>query len=288
LLAGIALLRRLLKTGIEPALVLLATVPVSIMAMQSYGGEAMLRVYAFTLPFMALAVPIGFAPRAWPVRRVVAGGVLLGLLSALLGLGFYVARFGNERFEFMRDTEVQAMHWVYENAPAGSIIGVYDAVLPWSFQDVEAHRHLKFPDFVEAPGENITKAAALLRRNRAGGFIVLTTSQEAHGEENLGLRPGWITRLRKEMISSGNFQVVYHNADAWVLEVTPSEPPVEVVPPAEAMAPVTIPYAAVDALTPPYEVIRPVPPAQYRPPAPATPPAPLATDAPTTTSEVQP
>jgi hypothetical protein len=298
LLAGAGLLRRLKRTGIEPALILLATVPVVVVGMQSYGGEAMLRVYAFTLPFMALALAIGFAPQPWVVRRVVAGALVLGVLSAALALGFYVARFGNERFEFMRPTEVAAMRWVYDHAPPGSIIEAYDDVLPWQFRDVEAHQHLLLTNIGMKRAVDISYVARRMRANQAGGFVVLTTGQEAAGEENFGLPVGWMRALRDEMVASGNFVVVYENRDAWVLQVTPPVPLVEVIP-AEPTAemipaappPVVVPSAPAPEIVPSApapEIVPSAPAPEIVPvtPAPPTEPAPETTPPPS--QKVQP
>jgi hypothetical protein len=278
LLAGIGLLRRLLRRGIEPALLLLASVPVVVLGLQTYGGEAMLRVYAFTLPFMVIVVAIGLAPHPWRVRRAGTGAVLLGALSTVFVVGFYVARFGNERFEFIRTTEVEAMNWVYDHAPGGSAIVVYDDVVPWQFRDVESHEHLVLTRMGMRHEFDVDGLTWRLRRKPAGGFVVLTSGQEASGEQNFGLPVGWAKALRESMVATGNFRMVFENQDAWVLEVAPPpaegqappttspDPAISVAPPPEV--PATTPPPEVPGTTPPPEVPATTPPPEVAPPAP--------------------
>jgi hypothetical protein len=284
LVAAVGVLRRLRRRGVEPALLLLAGAPVVILGMQSYGGEALLRVQLFTLPFMVMLLVVGFAPQPWRVRRVAVGAVVLGALSAFLAVGFYVARFGNESFEFMRADEVEAMNWVYDNAPVGSSLAIYNQTLPWEFRNVGDHRHLLLDHQFSQETRDLHAATTFLRQTKAGGFVIFTTGQDASGEQNHGYPKGWIWDLGEQMLKSGDYRLVYSNPDAWVLEVLPTRgaPQVggpEPVPPAPKRQPYQPP------VVPSAPPVDPAPPLQPATPADQLAPgAPIAPVDPTPTS----
>jgi hypothetical protein len=156
-------------------------------------------------------------------RRGVAARSVLGVvLSLALAAGFYVARYGNDQFEFVRSTEVQALDWFYTHAPHGSTLASYEPVLPWRYRDVEAFRHSRYTsELGQGTEADIKVVAWQLRSNSAGGYVVLTTSQEQSGELNRGESPGWMSSLQNRMIRAGQFELVFHNRDAAILRVTP-------------------------------------------------------------------
>jgi hypothetical protein len=221
---GILGLARLKRARVEPAIILLAGFPCSVLVLQSYGGEALLRAYAFALPFIVLCLVLGFTAGKRTLKPVLRG-VGIGALSLVAALGFFVARFGNEKFEFTRTTEVQAMDWVYDHASEGSTIAAYDRVLPWAYKDIEAFKHIRYRDELgRGTPADIAMVADALRKT-PDGYVVLTTSQEAAGQQNHGLGDQWLTGLRNRMVSSGQFTLVFENSDAWVLQITPAAQP---------------------------------------------------------------
>ena len=87
--------------------VALALTPFVLFPAQSYGGEILLRVALFALPFMAYLAVRGAAgqPACGCARsRLVA----IGVVCSLLAVGSITARFGNARFDMFTPAEVQA------------------------------------------------------------------------------------------------------------------------------------------------------------------------------------
>jgi len=147
LLAAIGIVRMLRRSGTDPAkpaaVVALAFTPYLIVPVQSYGGEAGLRAYLFSLPWLALLA----VEAIWPsgTRRVgqpaaepavaphgAARGVtamttgrrpwLLAVLAPMLMALLIVAYYGQGLADWMSPSDVTAAEWVDNNAPAGSII----------------------------------------------------------------------------------------------------------------------------------------------------------------------
>jgi hypothetical protein len=121
LLAGAGLVRSWRRGRIDLALAALAFAPFPLLALQPYGGEALLRLYFFTQPAMCLlaasALLADGAP-AFGARRRVALGAVLGLL---LG-GLVVAYYGNEAVNYVSATEAEVFRALYETVPEGSLL----------------------------------------------------------------------------------------------------------------------------------------------------------------------
>jgi len=147
LLAAIGIVRMLRRSGTDPAkpaaVVALAFTPYFIVPVQSYGGEAGLRAYLFSLPWLALlaveaiwpsgtrrvgqsAAEPAVAPRRaarW-VTAMTTGRRpwLLAVLAPMLMALLIVAYYGQGLADWMSPSDVTAAEWVDNNAPAGSII----------------------------------------------------------------------------------------------------------------------------------------------------------------------
>ena len=108
----------------------LAFAPFVVLGVQSYGGEAIYRVYMFSAPWCALLLAglltdLRF-PRRLPLRRpVVVGAACLAVLFAgLQGLWGPVAVDG------FTPAELTASHWMYSHLPRGSAVVFPDENFP--------------------------------------------------------------------------------------------------------------------------------------------------------------
>jgi hypothetical protein len=93
--------------------VLLAIAPMVTIAGQSYGGEGILRVYLFSLPWASILAVWAIAPTDgwWKPRQA---PLLLGLLTLLAGL-FVPAFFGQEEQNIMPTDELAGAHYFYSH-----------------------------------------------------------------------------------------------------------------------------------------------------------------------------
>ena len=114
-LAAVALRRRALGRVVIPAA--LAFSPFLILGAQSYGGEAIYRVFLFSAPWCALLIAGALCELRLPFRWVLAGGVsLVALFAGLQGL------YGPVRVNAFTPAEVNASRWLYGHVPHGSLI----------------------------------------------------------------------------------------------------------------------------------------------------------------------
>jgi hypothetical protein len=213
LLAGLGLLRRfgLGRWDVTAAALLVAPFPM--LALQSYGGEMLLRITLFSLPFAALLVAFLFLPTRRPVRAT--GVVVFGLMVALLG-SFMLTRYGNERLETFTSDEVAAMQVVYATAPPGSLLLAVSGNIPWKWTRYDEYRYRPIGDDTYFDQE---KALLDEARNFTGPvYLVVTRSQRAFTEMVLGAPKGAFDAFVDQLLATNQFDVVYRNPDATIAE----------------------------------------------------------------------
>ncbi|MEW6155427.1 MAG: hypothetical protein AB1673_15800 [Actinomycetota bacterium] len=200
-----------------PHLLLMAA-PFSLVALQSYGGEIMLRVYLLALPFAALLAALAFfpeklAPGTRPGRGTMA---VAAAASGAMALSFLVVRYGNERFESFTQDEVAAVEWVYENAPPRSRVVALNSSLPWRHRDIDTYSYIG-----SVPANHLDEAHEVLdymtTDDGRPGYLLITRSQEAHGELIEGRPPGWTAEVEHLLASTGETVVAFRNRDAVVI-----------------------------------------------------------------------
>jgi hypothetical protein len=202
-------------------LLALAGAPFLLLGLQSYGGEVFLRVYLFALPFMAVLLGALFVPASTVKRRAVTA-VVAGVLSAVLMVGFFVARYGNESFEQVRPADAQAVDWLYAHAPAGASLIAITANVPWRSQAVERYDYRPL-------GEDLGPAAvpdieAAMVTSPHGAYLILTQGQFVYAESFLGEPRGWGANIERQVVASGDFRMIYANQEARIYVLDRSDP----------------------------------------------------------------
>ncbi|MCV0403326.1 MAG: hypothetical protein K5924_06405 [Chloroflexi bacterium] len=123
----------------DVTMALLAFIPFGLLALQSYGGEILLRIFLFSLPFMALlaahALEITASGR---LTRVMVVAVLVVFMG-----GSFVSRYGNERMDIVTADQIAATDALYEIAEPGSLLVVAGDNTFWQYRDFELHRYRK-------------------------------------------------------------------------------------------------------------------------------------------------
>ncbi len=224
LMAGVGTLRRYTDSR---ALELLVAGPFLLFAAQSYGGEGLIRVVLYGLPFTALLVASAFVPRQdGEIRAFIR--IPKGRLSRLLDLAIptlvtvtvltfalvtTVVRGGNDAYESFSLGELLAVNYVYDHVHAGQLIGLANYYMPIGQRYVGQVNEYIAPDY--SPNHVYKKGSYLLKSRPE--FIILSKSQEAYGEEVVGYQLGWEKALQRDLVSHG-YTVVRHWATATVLQ----------------------------------------------------------------------
>jgi hypothetical protein len=226
-LAGIGVLRRYADSRTLEAL---SAAPFALLVAQNYGGEGLLRVVLFSLPFASLLAASAilpdtsgtiraFAPKLRNGRR---GRSLLRLAVVILVLGFAVVttivRGGNDSYEAFSRGELAAASYAYDQVHPGQIIGVVAPFLPVDMRDLGSV--VVYASSGGSPFPTVKQQGSILTRAKPT-VIVLTQSQEAWGELIAGYPKGWEAIVEVHLVQHG-YRVVASWPTATVLELAPS------------------------------------------------------------------
>lgn len=208
-------LRRFWNGHWELAVALLAGFPFGFLALQSYGGEMLLRVYLFALPFMCFFVAGLFYPRVRSVSRLQP--LFLFALSGLLMVGFFFARFGNDRADAMTADELAAVDRADALMPAGSVVVTGNHNSPLGYKDYDLFDRLVGAGFVSFGVDGIVESISSRAEGRPA-FLFLSTSQRDFFDLNGFPGEEW-DLLVKDIEASPRFQVVFRTRDTIFLEL---------------------------------------------------------------------
>jgi hypothetical protein len=209
-LAGFGALIRIAQGRRDLTWGVLAIAPFGLLLLQDYGGEMLLRVYLFSLPFAAFLaahflVPAMGEVRPW--RATVLAGVLIALMAA-----FPIARYGNERMDAVTAQEAEGMGQLYELAPPGSeLVALTDNVV-WKWKDYELYHYRVMEKAVRERDVDAIVGAMGESTDRQG-FLVVSRSQLAAVELRLGLTPEAVAGLAAEIENDPRLELVYQNQD---------------------------------------------------------------------------
>lgn len=190
-------------------------VPFTMLAGGSYGGEAILRVYLFSLPFAICLIAALVSQLRGPYRQLAAVCVLV-LLTPL----FLVSRWGNELFELVRPNEVTAVQELYHIAAPGSTLIAMSPELPWRFTDVGEFRY-QADNIAQFSLYSTPAVMRLVEGNPNGGYVIITTSQIVFGWQTYDFPPTWGQTIEKLLSGSPYFKLVYSNPDAEIFKYIP-------------------------------------------------------------------
>ncbi len=230
----------------------LSVAPLPMLALNGYGGEMLFRVYLFSLPFIAYLAAELFYPDIQS-GRTVKTPLSATLLSFALLPGFLFGYYGKERMYYFSPNEVAAADYVFNIAPKGALIidgtwdwprqsvnyDLYNFISIVGFSDADTAKIINNPasEFArlmddaslssvytspaqpvdkmdEQPNQEATREA----NDYPAAYLVITRSQIAEAEMTGILPADWLRNLPRILSQSDNFQVIFSNADATVVE----------------------------------------------------------------------
>ena len=216
-LAGLGALHRLLTNRRDLTWLILAASPFGLMLLQDYGGEILLRVYLFSLPFVVFLAAHALVQWGRAAERV-SRAVPVALVAIVLVAAFLVSRYGNERMDLATADEATGMHQLYRIAPSDSVLVAVAGNIFWKFTDYELyHYRIVTP---AATAFDMRTILAIMRNDPdRHAFIVLSRAQRAL----LGLQYGFTDadweRLEQLVENEPALQEVYSNPDLQIFEL---------------------------------------------------------------------
>jgi len=196
--------------------IILAFTPFALIPLQFYGGEMMLRVYLFTLPFMtffiaALVYSESQIEISW--KKTLAFGVF----SMVLLVSFFVARYGNESIDQFTRKEVDAVHYFYQHAPSGSLLAAPSPHYPAKFLGYEQYK-LKFLPNPILDNDINSIIATMTAKKYPQAYFITTRSQQSFFYLFYGYPIGNWNSFESALLDSGHFVNVYSNEDAKIFK----------------------------------------------------------------------
>jgi hypothetical protein len=240
LLATVGVVLRRRRGYPNATVVALAVAPLPLLAAVTYGGEMLLRIYLFSLPWLALLAGWALVQLCWTEsvlhRRPVVMAIVptVGLFAFVMGL--CVVAYGQEKSNHIRTGEVEASAWFYEHAPDASLMmlvnGNFPSRLEGNYGRFETGNFLRDPRYrnhrfqprdiprIVRVLEDDTRTSMDARDVReASAYVVVSTSQIAYADLYRLATPSQIESLEAILASSPLFEVVYTNEDARVYQL---------------------------------------------------------------------
>ncbi len=234
LLAIAGAIRRLFYGRRELVAVLLMVCPLVIMMGQSYGGEAIYRVYLFSLPWAAYLAAQAIVPlgKNRIALRSLRTAVPVLAMTALI-LPTY---FGLERVSQIRTGEVDAAEYFYANARPGSVMlgiepnfpaklaGNYDQfqhpgagdLSGFARQGRTVDMNTVTPEQLQTILEGMIEATPAVDK-----YVALSKSQTAYSKVFGTLPPNSVPNLAARLAKAPKWKVWLHNNDAVIYEYVP-------------------------------------------------------------------
>ena len=218
--AAVAIVLRWRSLGRVALPAVLAFSPFVVLGVQSYGGEAIYRVFLFSAPWCALLIAELISELRGALRPLVSAVVCAAaLLAGLQGL------YGPAAVYAFTRPELAASLWLYGHTPPGSLL-----ILPAdNFPELEVANYAGY-DVQVMPADPQTGASYLNEANlgdvvqwidtlgHASAYVVFSKSMDNYADY-FGAPAGY-RQLAKAVGTDSAWQIVYRNADVVIYRVT--------------------------------------------------------------------
>ena len=196
-----------------------ALAPLVLIPLQPYGGELLLRLYLFSLPFAVCLVvlPLMSDKSAGLGLRRAIGLLLMG---AVLATSTVVSRYGNDSMESFNNDEIAVVNRLYSMAPTGSILIEAVRNTPWRFQHYADYdyRALVAAEPVPNAAPLTCEAASQIAR-KAGAYLIVTESQQEAADLRGSTPAGDLQRFVATCATTPGWTKVYENAGGVIFHI---------------------------------------------------------------------
>jgi hypothetical protein len=184
----------------------------SLVALQSYGGEVVLRVFVYASPLLAPLAALVF--RRLVARRDMFLAPVLTVVIALAALLGTATRGVNVAFERVTPDDVAAAHVLWSHIHRGDTLGYVYPSGAYSAGDFGRWNRIDL-------GEQCSVPLLQCVIDRTPTFLLLSRSQDAALQLLSSARPGSVTGLADRLVARGLYKVLYQGGDAEVLQLVP-------------------------------------------------------------------
>ncbi|WP_026549069.1 hypothetical protein [Arthrobacter sp. Br18] len=216
-LAAAGAVRDWRRGRLDIRVVLLALTPLLLFPAQAYGGEMLIRISLFALPFIALQACSVLLPTDGSTRPSSRAAAGLALTCFLLAVLIVTGRYGNAKYDVFTDGELDAVAAVQDLAPPGSSIVSAANPTPWRSEEYLEHRYRTITDLCLADLSPATCGPLVYdyaRTNPSGAVVLLTRSSEASLVLQGTSSAGEFAELEEWLSVQDGVELAFSNADA--------------------------------------------------------------------------
>ncbi len=204
------------RRGISLTAIILALAPFPVLLAQSYGGEAQLRLYFYTLPFMLILGVAGLPGELTSLTR--RSAIALAIASPIIVPMLLIARFGNEQFEQVRPDEIAAIERLYQVAPKNATLVSITPNVIWRYRNFASYDYK--PDTLEEFAFGTPQAIlGVMGASPIGSYLLITRAQIAYVEITHGFSSNWGSEVESRLARQPQFHLIYQNPDARIYDV---------------------------------------------------------------------
>jgi hypothetical protein len=193
---------------------ILAIIPFGLFGVQDYGGEMLLRIYLFNLPFMAFFIAALLTD--FPViHRLGLTSLLVIVVCMGLTGGFFLSRYGNEKMDYKTPEEIEGVQYLYDTAPADSLWLAITPNLLWKFQDYDKYHYQVVTD--EFLSHDIDGIVSLMKSSRyTNAYLLITRSQRVNVKLTYNIPASEWDQFEQSLLQSNEIRLVFSNRDVQI------------------------------------------------------------------------
>jgi hypothetical protein len=223
-LAAAGAVRDWRRGRLDIRVVLLAVTPLLLFPAQSYGGEMLIRVSLFALPFVAVQACSILLPTDRSTRPSFVAAGALALTCSLLAVLTVTGRYGNAQYDVFTDSEITAATAVQRLAPPGSAIISATHPTPGRSEAYLEHRYRTIDELCQSDLSTATCGPLVYgyaRHNPAGAVVLLTRSSEASLILKGAISARGYAELEHWLSAQDGVTLVFSNVDSRAYRVEP-------------------------------------------------------------------
>lgn len=196
-----------------------AGTPVALYVVQPYGGELLLRLYMYGLPFATslMVLPLmrrSAAPLGW------LRGIGLLLLGGLLAGTTLVSRYGNDLIENFTPDELNVVNRLYEVAPSGSVLIEAVHNTPWRSQEYAGYDYQTLLSARAQPTDTRLSCAEVETLAKTQGAYLIVTRSQIEEADLLGVGPkGDVSQFLNTCGDQPGWSLLYQNAGGVIYHI---------------------------------------------------------------------
>lgn len=210
------------RRRLDIRVILLAVTPLLLFPMQAYGGEMLIRISLFTLPFIAMQACSVLLPKRGGLRPSSLTSWALVPACLLLAVMTLTGRFGNAQYDVFTDSEMAAVAAVEHSAPPGAAIISAAHPTPWRTDDYLVHKYRTIEDL--CPSDLSAETCGPLvyhyaKHNSEGGYVLLMRSAESSLINQGQITDQKFDELEKWLSVQDGVDLAFSNSDARIYRV---------------------------------------------------------------------